>query len=155
MVTETPESARIACPGRWRAYTLHGLLLAVIVAECVAARVFHRSAAELAALRETGSPTQQAYALFVSTNRGDPLPVEQRAVRQILQSANPLVREWTMTTNFVRLAPPRVQEDHIAALGGAPEALRCSFFLRYRIGLGQSMTLAELRRFFDALRAGS
>jgi len=155
MVAEFPGSSGSARPGRWRAYTLHVLLLAVVGGECLAARALHHSEAELATLRETGSPTQQAYALFVSTNRGVAQPMEQRTVRQILQSAQPLVREWTMTTNFVRLAPPRVQEDHIAALRGAPEALRCGFFLRYRIGLGQSMTLAELRRFLDATHAGS
>jgi hypothetical protein len=139
----------------WRTCWLLAFLLVIVVVECFAARALHRTDEELRTLSATGTPAQQVYALFVQTNRGAPHALDQPAVRRLLQSDDPLVREWTMTTNFVRLAPPRVQEDYIAALRGAPEAVRCGFWLTYRIGLGQSMQLADLRRFLDALKADS
>jgi len=133
---------------------LHILLLAILIGELLAARINHRAQPELQALLDSGPSRQRAYALFVLTNRGPVQPPDRETIRKLLQSDEVLLREWTMTANFTRFAPPLVQESHIGSLGGSGEAVRCRFWLYYRPAGGSLITLADLKRFLDADRPG-
>lgn len=135
---------------RLRTYAPHAVLLAVIGLQCAIAGLWHQSNDALRHTLESGTPRQKVYALFVLANRDTPLAFDREAIRSLLKSEDALVREWTMTANFARLAPPRAQEAHIMSLGGSPEGVRCRFLLDYRPVVGSPMSLADLRRFLDA-----
>jgi hypothetical protein len=130
----------------------HAALLVIIVLETALAALRHQSDAALRDTLDNGSPRERAEALFILTNRDTPPPVDREFIQRLLKSDVPLVREWTMTANFTRLAPPQAQEAHIMSLGDSPEGVRCRFLLDYRPVVGTTMSLADLRRFLDAAR---
>ncbi len=140
---------------RWRELWPHALLLVVIGLECSVAALRHQSDAALRHTLDNGTPPQRTTALFILTNRDTPPPVDRDFVQHLLKSDSGLVREWTMTGNFTRLAATRAQEAHIMSLGNSPEGVRCRFFLDYRPVVGATLTLADLRRFLDASAPGS
>jgi hypothetical protein len=140
---------------RWRMLRPHTLLLVVITLECVVAALRHQSDVAVRQALDNGTPHQRAAALFILTNRDTPPSVDREFLRHLLQSNAALVREWTMTANFTRLAAPLAQEAYIMSLGNSPEGVRCRFFLDYRPVVGTPLTLADLRRFLDASRPGS
>ena len=128
------------------------LLAAVIAAECMVAWIRHDTTEELRALRDSGSPREKVYALFVLTNRDQPEVPDGRAIGRSLRADDPLVREWMMTPNFARHAPRDIYAHYLASLPESPEALRCRFLLTHGIGQGRAMGLADLRQFLAATR---
>ena len=131
------------------------LLLAVVVVECLWAAAAHRTDDELQRTLQSGTPQEKVGALYVLTNRDVPQRFDEAALWELLSSDNILIREWTMTTNFARLARPRAQRDYVEARRGSREAIRCAFLLRYRVGLGRTITMADLQQFLDAVAGSS
>lgn len=158
MNSDTAAEARSgphAVTGRACAFRLHALLLVVVVVEALAATAMHRDDEDLRAELEAGTPERKVAALFVLTNRGVRGDLDESLTQRLLASEDELVREWTMTANFVRQPiPPRLQNAYIASLGGSAEAERCEFMIRYRPGMGHYITLAALRTFLDAAEGG-
>ena len=148
-----PDSIPHTAPRGWKAWRLHVLLFAILAGEWLVAFALHRPDAELRRMLESGSPRDRVYTLFVLTNRDTPEAPDRDAVKQLLATHDPLVCEWTMTTNFARFGPPIAQEAYAAARSGTPTGFRCQFLLNYRAVAGPSMTLADLRRFLDAAGA--
>jgi hypothetical protein len=133
---------------RLPAYWLHAVLVLILGVECALAVASHRSRSELERDLQTAAPAQRVYALYVLTNRDTPQRVNPQL---LLDSDEPLLREWTLTTNFTRLARPTPQLKHLDSLGGSPEAIRSRFLFSHGIGKQPWITLPELRAFLDAL----
>jgi len=134
-------------PGYW----LHAALLLILAIECAVAIAGRRSRAGLERDLQSGTPAAKAYALFVLTNRDTPRPPDAQFVSDLLDSGDPLLREWTMTTNFTRLTGSTMQRTYLDSLGDSPQGLRCRFLLTRGIGQTPWMTLPELAEFLDAL----
>jgi hypothetical protein len=138
--------------GLW-AHRVHAVLLAIVCAECVLAAALHRTEEELQRDLRTGTPRQKVYALFVLTNRDVPESLDAERVGELVNSPEVLVREWTMTANFVRMGSTRPQAARLVLLGGSPEGVRCRFLLDnrdFQAGVTRRMALSDLRRFLGA-----
>ena len=145
------KKARSKPAGRERrlpAYWLHTLLLLILGVECALGVANHRNRTKLERDLQTAAPAQKAYALYVLTNRDTPQRVDPQL---LLASDEPLLREWTLTTNFTRLARPTPQLRHLDSLGNSPEGIRSRFLFSHGIGKKPWITLPELRAFLDAL----
>jgi hypothetical protein len=97
------------------------------MAECAVFAHKHRTRSELEDDLQNGTPAEKVSALYLLTNRDTPDPVQPQFVRDLLASDEPLLREWTMTTNFTRLGRPTLQLKYLDSLGDSPEGIRCRF----------------------------
>ncbi|MBU0755759.1 MAG: hypothetical protein KJ645_11510 [Planctomycetes bacterium] len=131
------------------AYKWHLLLGVVLALECLSAVVFHRSEDELRALLSEGTAQEQVEALFVLTNRDVPITIGKGKIQSLLESPNPLIAEWMMTTNFLRFGYHHLKENHIRSLPDSEAAFRCQFFQDHQIGR-QPIKLSDLSRFLKS-----
>lgn len=131
-----------------RGYWLHLLLAAVIVAEFAAARLAHKTDADIDALIESGDARQVVYALHVKASRGEPR-FARRDVLPMLRSDEPLARELMMTANMMRFRSERIRRREIARWEDRAARDRARFLLDHRIRKVSAMTLAELEAFLD------
>lgn len=131
-----------------RGYWLHLLLAAVIVAEFAAARLAHKTDADIDALIQSGDAREKAYALHVKSNRGEPR-FTRRDVLPMLRADERLVRELMMTTNMMRFRIERIRRREIARWEDRIARDRANFLLDHRIRKVSAMTLAELEAFLD------
>lgn len=128
---------------------LIGLLAALIAAEAILATLSYRPVEKLRSVLETGTPGERVEALFILTNRGGDLPGEMTDATALLASPEPLLREWTMTSNFTRLSSPDAQTAYLASRPDDSETRCMRFLLSYRVGTADWMTLDEAREYMD------
>lgn len=150
MVEQSTSSIHGRAARSWKRHGWHALLLTILAGEFLAAVLLHRPDEDLQAILDDGAGRAQVAALAVLTNRGDPIDVDAAAVQRLLNSDNMLIREWTMTANFARLAPPKMLLRHARSFGNPAERYRRQFLFKYAIGRRNSMKLSELARFLDA-----
>lgn len=144
--------------GRWLP---HLVCLALLLAQAGAWAVLHRDLDELERDAAEGDARSRIAALHILTNRGEP-PAERfdsDFVTSLLESDDPLLREYAYTTDVCKHAEPREQYRELkllterpsspefwrafvlhrrkvgVALGGSSERLRLEEFLWYRDAL--------------------
>ena len=126
------------------------LLIGLIAAECAVAIFTHRSEAELKQAYREGPRAEQVEALFVLTSRDAGDADDRPEAAALLQSDNPLLREWTMTGCYIGFDKPQAQAAYLASLPRGPEAVRCRFVLAGRSRQLTNMALGMLTRFMQA-----
>jgi hypothetical protein len=131
-------------PFRWR---WHVFLVTVLVFEGVAAIGFHRSEGDLLISLEEERDCEQVQALFVLTNRNEPMEVDEETIQRLIDMGNPRLREWIMSANFSRFVTPEFKQAYIESLGDSEEAFRYQFLETHQVGKRSSMSLADLDRF--------
>jgi hypothetical protein len=139
---EKPATGRVS---RWPI-----LLLAVLAVEGLAATALHRSDEQLRTQLERGSGTDQVEALFLLTNRGASPGLDEATWRAVMQSPNPLVREWCLTTNFSRFSPDRPISVQLAPPADSREAHRRWFLDVHRIGKRRNISRSAFEEFLTA-----
>lgn len=132
----------------------HGILMLLLGAETVVAWSRHQDDAELERQRAEGSSVEKAQALFVLTNRGDPLPIDRELARMTVRSGIGMLQEWAMTPNFIRTGETKFQEEFVAQFREGPRRLRYEFFLHHGVVRGRQsewLEMEDLRDFMASL----
>lgn len=133
-------------------YALHLVLVAVIACEGLYYVATRTTKDVLAERLERGTPEERVHALFVLSNRGRPEMLDRESLERLLSDPDVALREWTMTSNYIRQGDVDLQEGYINALVSEPERTRCRFFLDHRVGVAEWMTIEDLERFLEAAR---
>lgn len=146
-----------------RRWLPHLVCLALVLAECGAWAVLHRSDAELESVAAEGDPRARVAALHILTNRGEPAPerFNEAFVVTLLEDESELLRDYAFTTDVAKHAGPWAQYRELKRLSESPadSAFWRGFILhRRKIGVvtgGSSarLKLQELKWYLDA-RAG-
>jgi len=133
-----------------RRYIPHLLLLLVLLVEIAAGIALRSSDEEIERAAREGSPEERVKALFIRMNRGVPPPVTREELDRILAEEPPLVREWTMASNFSRFGHYYRLVAYTRSVSGTAHAGRCRFLLDHRVGVCRWIRLAELRAFLES-----
>jgi len=126
--------------------------VAVLILEVIWAVLQHRSEETLEELLAQGSWQEQVEALALLTNRGDPEPLEPELLASIVRSDNPLLHEWTRTTNFRRFDAAFLEISASEQFPDGGSEYRSRFFDRFRLVKYGSITLSDLREFLASLK---
>ena len=144
-----------------RPWLPHLVCLALLLAQGAAWAVLHRSNDELERDAVQGDPQARIAALHILTNRDEPAAerFDFDFATSLIESDEPLLREYAYTTDICKHAEPRVQYTELKALAerpSDPEFWRTFVFHRRKVGvlLGGSsarLRLAEFHWYRDAL----
>ena len=144
-----------------RRWIPHLVCLVVVLVECAAWAVLHRSEAELEAAAASGDARARVTALHILTNRGEPAPERFDAAfaTSLLGAEDELLQDYAFTTDVTKHANPRAQYLELKSLIEQPAdpAFWRRFILhRRKIGVvtgGSSarLKLQELDWYLEAL----
>ena len=127
-----------------RRFVPHALLLLIAAAELIAGLAARPDDGELRRLAAEGTPREKVGAFFLLTNRDEPPPLPAAELERILREEPPLLREWTMTSNFTRFGHDRLLRTYIQSTAGTPHGERCRFWNDHRVGRYGWITLRDL-----------
>ena len=134
-------------PSHRKAWGWHAIIVAVIGVECAVAAFAHRTDTELQNEFKNGAPADQVEAMFIVSSR-DNIDTDYRPqAAELLQSGSPLLREWTMTGQFIHFDEPVAQTAYLRSLPAGPEAFRCRLLLTCRSRQLTNMTVGALAQF--------
>lgn len=149
---ESTDRSQKAGSSPWRSCRWHAVLIAVLVIECLAGWMVHRSDADLRQILASEDGIAQVEALFVLTNRDTPLEMTPEKMDDLWEKGNPLLREWMLTTNFARFDGSLLVKDRIKGLADPAAVFRCRLFFEHQIGMRRSLlTLSKIDRYFKSL----
>ncbi len=126
------------------------ILACVVVLEIGFLIIGHQTDSKLHGILKAGSPSEQVHAMFVLAGRGE-WSETKRSTKQLLESEESLLREWTMVTSYAGTGDAHLQREMLERAGRDHGTVRARFFHDHRVGRFKWITIASLSEYLAAV----